>query len=192
MSLVLFTVNNWLCKLDSNHSDAFLCKPKHLGFDNKRRMWDRNEQFRKYNIVIWQFKIKNTTKLSRRSFTMQQDTGPQHTAKITKFIRIKSGLFQTVSPDLNPAKGSVYFTCWRADWSEEPSANYSWKRLHCKLGKASQKKKSRVWWTSLCHRLSAFIACKEFGTKHLSLIQFTLILFQHFGSPLKDVVFRYK
>lgn len=32
---------------------------------------------------------------------MQQDTDPQHTAKTTKFIRIKSGLFQTVSLDSN-------------------------------------------------------------------------------------------
>lgn len=99
---------------------------------------------------ICQFQ-KHTIKLIGRSFIMQQDKDPRTHWRDNKGVH-------------RELKWSVLnWPCQCPNFSSPAEGETdSWKKLHCKLGKVSQKKKTRVWWcqwvTGAMHPLLA----KEF------------------------------
>ena len=87
---------------------------------------------------------KDATKLIGRSFIMQQDNDPKHTAKTTKeLIRVKKWKvldWSSQSPDLNPIEQAFYLLKRRLKRVNKPQLN----KAAVKAWKSIKKEDSKV------------------------------------------------
>lgn len=112
---------------------------------------------------------KDATKLIGRSFIMQQDNDPKHTAKTTKeFIRGKNWRlldWPSQSPDLNPIE-HVFYLLKRRLKGGAPQNKQQLKEAAVKAWKSITKEEFKSLVMSVGHRLDAVIASKGFATKY--------------------------
>lgn len=112
---------------------------------------------------------KDATKLIGRSFIMQQDNDPKHTAKTTKeFIRGKNWRlldWPSQSPDLNPIE-HVFYLLKRRLKGVAPQNKQQLKEAAVKAWKSITKEEFKSLVMSVGHRLDAVIASKGFATKY--------------------------
>lgn len=112
---------------------------------------------------------KDATKLIGRSFIMQQDNDPKHTAKTTKeFIRGKKWKvldWPSQSPDLNPIEHAFYLLKRRLK-GVTPQNKQQLKEAVVKAWKSITKEECKSLVMSMGHRLDAVIESKGFATKY--------------------------
>ena len=112
---------------------------------------------------------KDATKLIGRSFIVQQDNDPKHTAKTTKeFIRGKKWKvldWPSQSPDLNPIEHAFYLLKRRLK-GVTPQNKQQLKEAAVKAWKSITKEECKSLVMSVGHRLDAVIASKGFATKY--------------------------
>lgn len=112
---------------------------------------------------------KDATKLIGRSFIMQQDNDPKHTAKTTKeFIRGKNWRlldWPSQSPDLNPIEHAFYLLKRRLKGGA-PQNKQQLKEAAVKAWKSITKEECKSLVMSVGQRLDAVIASKGFATKY--------------------------